>query len=1119
MKKTISLIMAVTFIICLVSTPCTAEIYESVKLETEYDAESKILTLSGNVTITDGVYGVTFYLLKPGKIQQDMKNHSEQNPVIENYDEVYAEKDGSFTHEFLIDGEPGIYTLYFKAGNTHVVKQLDLTQDILPASGPLDGLFALPTVYPKATKTTTKELFDEKRAELPDEMPVVRPVDAAAIKNVFIDVVNGNDDTGTGSIGKPFKTFKKAYKTIRPQTGIAYVLREGTYPISDRIDVANVNATYEAPFIITNYKDEEVTFVGGTKLDNDLFEKVTDPDVLQRLDPSVTDDVLEFDLPAYGITDYGTITTSSAPILFVGESKYQLARWPNSGTTTMKKYTGPEQDGTAGVIDSGYNNIAVGSNVGPARAYSKRATERNEAAGAIVDKDQGFQFCITDLRPFSWVNTGDIWMYGRFYDEWTLNHFNISEFHPENGSLRTATGLNWGCQYKAGNTFYYYNVLEELDAPGEWYLDRTTGKLYVYPTADLLDSEIILATSDKTLLQYYNMNNFIVNGINFKYARGYGINAGSAVNENVIIQNCSFENLGTGVVIRGIYSGVIDCYFKNINGKAISLVENETYTSSLTPQYLFAQNNVMYYTKGINANGVGPIISHNFISNNIGSCISTSATEAVIEYNEITGGPTVVKDAGAMYIGGNNLFRRADHIRYNYIHDAPLEPRAIYFDDMAVEYYAYGNIVADGGWLQSHNGSEHTIYNNIFINTKYPYVMSGSPNYFSQARNGSVRWRIGSLEYGSMTAKLKEGSGYTAAEGTPYGDRYPFLKRWTVLMQQRIDEYNELVANGMDGVTAARTCNIPTDYYDAKGDKLNLNEYLAASRDNHIENNFMINSNPVTMGQPGDNKSGYVDTVYIDNVEIKENPIAGKSFADESTYDIIRQYIPNFETIPFEKIGLLDEEDYTINAKTNAISPVNTTDVAITKEDLSLSWTAVDGAQKYLLEFATDEKFENVLEVAELFELSYKVISELDYDSTYYWKVTTIPKAKCSKGSQLVSDTFCFKTLPEMETTERNQVGVTSYSVDDMTKDSFKVTTYAYNLKNELANANIFVACYDKKNKLIEVVSEPVSIPANTIDGIYEFNITAPDTSLIKLFVWSAEEQDITPLTFVKTIK
>jgi len=41
------------------------------------------------------------------------------------------------------------------------------------------------------------------------------------------------------------------------------------------------------------------------------------------------------------------------------------------------------------------------------------------------------------------------------------------------------------------NQYYIENILEGLDEPGEWYLDKHTGKLYYWPTQKMGDSEII----------------------------------------------------------------------------------------------------------------------------------------------------------------------------------------------------------------------------------------------------------------------------------------------------------------------------------------------------------------------------------------------------------------------------------------------------------------------------------------------------------------------------------------------------------------------------------------------------------------------------------------------------
>ena len=73
-------------------------------------------------------------------------------------------------------------------------------------------------------------------------------------------------------------------------------------------------------------------------------------------------------------------------------------------------------------------------------------------------------------------------------------------------------------------------------------------------------------------------------------------------------------------------------------------------------------------------------------------------------------------------------------------------------------------------------------------------------------------------------------------------------------------------------------------------------------------------------------------------------------------------------------------------------------------------------------------------------------------------------------------------------------------------------------MKDSSADAIIYVACYDSKNKLIEVKSESITIPAKTIDGVYEFNFTAPNTKTIKFFVWSADGT-LVPYTYVKTLK
>ncbi len=443
----------------------------------------------------------------------------------------------------------------------------------------------------------------------------------------------------------------------------------------------------------------------------------------------------------------------------------------------------------------------------------------------------------------------------------------------------------------------------------------------------------------------------------------------------------------------------------------------------------------------------------------------------------------------------------------------------------------------------------------------------------------------GALNYGSFTAKLKKSAGYGGDETAntltgAYAERYPLLKNWAELMYQRIDEYE---ANGKTSA-AAKTSSINSPYThtwdytyekqiykeiwgvqipwgketvtETKTEQVNLNDYLSAARDNFYANNIMVNCGTNVIDMPKNSsgkytlphkyttsgehkntdKSGFIGTIDRNNVYLTsdQNPFPDKDYASEYNNEAAASYVPGFEPIPFEKVGLLSEDYYVKNGKTHSISPIDTTDVSVSGKDLSLQWASVTGAQEYTVEIASDPEFKNILESATTYDLSYKVETSLESETVYYWRVTSTSTAMCATGEVEISDTFKFKTLVESASAERNQVGVTVYSVDDMSKDNFKVTTYAYNLTDSEKSATIHVACYDEKDRLISTKSQIVNIPANNpaepnknvVSGSFEsaftneivFNFTAAGTKKIKLFVWDAQG-NMVPYTFVRTIQ
>lgn len=143
------------------------------------------------------------------------------------------------------------------------------------------------------------------------------------------------------------------------------------------------------------------------------------------------------------------------------------------------------------------------------------------------------------------------------------------------------------------------NIVEELDAPSEWFYDKLTGKLYLYPLAetDLMNGNFTGATQEE-LIKFVGSTNHNVKHINFSgftfkhthrtlFTRPYeGLSQGDwAVAragavfmqdaEHIEIKDCNFVNIGgNGVFMSGHnqYNNVTGCDFVHLGATAIATV-------------------------------------------------------------------------------------------------------------------------------------------------------------------------------------------------------------------------------------------------------------------------------------------------------------------------------------------------------------------------------------------------------------------------------------------------------------------------------------------------------------------------------------------------------------------
>ena len=164
------------------------------------------------------------------------------------------------------------------------------------------------------------------------------------------------------------------------------------------------------------------------------------------------------------------------------------------------------------------------------------------------------------------------------------------------------------------------NIFEELDDAGEWFLDRQTGTLYVYPEQDMdLKRQPLYITSVKDLICLSGTAQepvrFIhIEGIEFRHAhrvvmepeknweplnRGdWSIVRSGAVlltgTEHCAIRDCFFNATGGNGVFFNNYnrhSAVIDCRFEKLGDSAVAFVGNHACTRSNPIGY---ENSIAY---------------------------------------------------------------------------------------------------------------------------------------------------------------------------------------------------------------------------------------------------------------------------------------------------------------------------------------------------------------------------------------------------------------------------------------------------------------------------------------------------------------------------------------------
>lgn len=573
-------------------------------------------------------------------------------------------------------------------------------------------------------------------------------VGAARAEGLILHVSPQGRDTWSGTLPTPnaaktdgpLATMAGARDAVRrlrgagalPAGGVTVEFQRGRYEqTTPCVFTTEDSGTAGAPTVYRAAKGAEVRISGGVALWQ--LKPLADTNVLSRLPAAARGKVLSISLPAQGLYDYGIepVGSSAQPAsglqLVYGDAAMTLARWPNEG----------------------YVNIA-------------------ELPGG----KEGNTFTYSEENPSRWADERDPHGQGYWAHDWAACAIAFERIDPATKTItQRVPGSNYG--FRKGGFWFGYNLLCELDQPGEYYLDRLTGKLYFWPPEKAANTRAEVTVGVR-LVQLESVSHLQLRGLIFENCRGAAIQISKG--EAIEVVGCTLRNIGhKAVTLRdGARHRVAGCEMYALGDGGIASWAGDEAT--LQPcGHVFDNNHIYDYARfsltygaAIQIGGCGQAVTHNLIHHGPHVAVLFGGRENLMAFNEVHSVCLSSGEMGAFYTG-RNWTLVGNVLTGNYIHDIynPRQQRnrAIMLDDGAAGMRMTSNLivrVAEGISLSS---VDNVVDNNVFVDC-HP-ALSGWQTYETPE---SVTPPKG------VHAQMPEQLFALPVDESPWKERYPQLK-------------------------------------------------------------------------------------------------------------------------------------------------------------------------------------------------------------------------------------------------------------------------------------------------------------------------------------------------------
>lgn len=769
-------------------------------------------------------------------------------------------------------------------------------------------------------------------------MPLATSVIAEKAEFVLHVAVNGNDNA-EGTLEKPLASLNGAKEKIRAlkkdgkEIPSRVIFHEGEYYFTETVYFENEDSgTEECPISYEAAEGENVEFTGAIKLDINDLQPISDQQVKKKLRKDVADYVGEIDLKKYGITSINKFYThgpheasEELSWLYLNDKEQPLSQYPNG-------------DGK----------------------YSQWEKIVNPGSGGLSSLDGG-TIQVADTEIERWGSAEDAFFAGYPGNDFREERINIQSFDTKRKTFTLRTGCDSGLGNKESKRWKVYNLLEEIDVPGEWYIDRQSCMLYYYAPYNVKNAELELSMLKTSFIEMKETENVNFKNITFTKNTKRMIQLRKNV-KNVDITGCSFINgSGVAIAVNGSTYGTIDgayslidaardvhvtgCTFYMLGSSAIYTQGGMGDREKLESGGLIFKNNYIDNVCRLTRNkpavhlegGIGAVVENNDIHNIPFHAINFFGNDHVIRYNNIYNACMEAQDAGIIY-AGRSFTMRGMEVAYNYIGDYRTKSKetkldqlsAMYLDDWLGGVSFHHNIVKDGGiGVMLNRSADCDIYDNTFIGVEKPLApVQGS------------RGNADSFGSKSMINDLK-----TAISLKGWLERYPEMTE--LLQYPNSSARNDFSNNLVDK------------------DSKTIAFYEAEQQYNTVENNVVF-----------EDESVFVDAENGDYRLRSDTELAKKlpGVLSDSNFDLSQIGIQEGEGIEIPQNSF--KRLYPQNGGYN-----------VNSANVEFIWEEAVGAQNYRLVIATDPELKNVVH-DEVYSYPWANVTTLDSNRTsYYYQV------------------------------------------------------------------------------------------------------------------------------------